>query len=607
MSDALPTELSDRFEALGELGRGGMAVVHLVRDRRTGEECALKVIHPHVLDQPSARRRVERELEASRRVQHPQVLEVQELIELPGSLALRMAALRGGTLIDQVEAHGPVSAGSVARLLDDVGGALAAAHARGVLHRDVSPANIMVHDNDYLLADFGLARLAEQHSATATSALGTPGYAAPEAWEGPSRDPRSDAFSLGAALYYAATGEAPYGGGTALGALQRQLAGDLVPVRAHRDDLPEPLSQTIEALLHPDPERRPSVEDALRQVLPEGAQDAHARGDAPEPAGDHRLQRTQLGSALSLLALVGVGWFQDLGPFLLSTIVDGHAIPKPDVFEMSQGVSGLLLLPLALMPAVIGFVAGRKKDLERRLAPWVSMAALSILVLLYAVAAGVILPEMGMRGTADIFGTMLFHLGAWVPASTALVLMARPWKGLRAAAPALSSEESVQTEVVDSLEERARSGLRLLQQALGRAPDAVRLDLSDHVQRLEEEVEALEASRRSLEESRRSLAPDEAALGRLQGRLTRARTLGQPTSALEEALAAHEAAQVEVAALDEQLVAQTARLLHIRAAAAQAHRGLVEHAPSETVQVALDELRARADLVARARREVAQS
>ena len=591
-----------------------MAVVHLVEERTGGEAVALKVLHPHLASRPSARRRLERELEASERVKHPSVLAVDELIATEaGALALRMPVCTGGTLQERVDRDGPLGPTELQGLLDDLGGALDAAHTAGVLHRDLTPGNVLfTADGSLRLTDFGLARLGDGHTATATSALGTPGYAAPEAWDGQSRDPRSDAFSLGAVLYFAATGEPPYGGGSALAAIQRQLAGELVPLRAHRDDLVPALAHTIEGLLRPDLGTRLSVHDALRLL---GAEDVPtAPGDDDPSAGPSdpptRLQWTQVGSSLSLLGLVGVGWFQDLGPFLLSTIIDGHAIPKPDVFEMSQGVSALLLLPLCFMPALAGALAGWKRDNTKRLAPWIGMAVLAAVNLLYALVAGVVLPDMNMRSTADIFGTMLLHLGAFVPLSAVVMGLSRPWKGLRAAArPSSTSQEEPEPEgeadttQPDSatLADKCAETLELLARAVADAPDPLRLDLSGHISALNEELDAIRAHAVTIEAAREALGHDPTLIGRLEARLARARTLGgADVAALEGMVAAHERTLAEVEALDAELIAITARQLAIQAAASDALRALLEGAAEAShTRADLEELR-RSSALARA-------
>jgi hypothetical protein len=546
-------KLSDRFEILGELGQGGMASVRLVVDRQTGEQSALKILHPHLAARPAARQRLREELAIIRHLSHPAILPVLGLIETEDALALQLPAIRGGTLQERVERDGPLSAADLSRLLTQLGGALLTAHRSGILHRDVTPNNVLLDGDRFLLADFGLARMADGRTAT-TTAMGTPGYAAPEVWSGQWRDPRSDAFSLGAVLYFAATGRPPYGEQGALDAMKRQLDGRHAPIDRH--DLPPALTDTIDALLSPMLEARPGVEEALDLLPP------------PVPAAGWRIQRTQLGAGISMLLLIGVGWFQDLGSFLLSTIIEGHAIPRHDIFEMSQGVAGLLLLPLALLPAIIGGVLGARTDTERRLAPWVGLAVLASTNLLYAMFAGVILPEMGMRGTADMFGTMLFHLGGFLPIAAATVMLCQPWRGLRVS----------HSPAVQPLPDRTLAALGQLSDTLSAAPQAIRVDLSDTVRTLREDAEALIAEQAALLEGRQGLQPDPIELIRLEDRLTRARTLGEDTvAALQEALRIRQEAAAEAEAIDTRLTRIAHRLLQIRAAAAAARRAMLRH------------------------------
>ena len=553
--------MSEHLEVLGVLGQGGMATVHLVRDRQTGQTSALKVLHPHLAARPAAQRRLRRELTIIEQLDHPAILPITGLIPWQGSLALQMPVC-SGTLQEHIEQEGPLSAADLSRLLEQLGGALLCAHRRGVLHRDITPGNVLLNRDEsgslrFFLADFGLARMADGHTAS-TTAMGTPGYAAPEAWSGQWRDPRSDAFSLGAVLYFAATGRPPYGEQTALDALQRQLSGEHDPI--DRADLDPALCQTISALLSPVLEARPGLEEALSLQA------------GPVQSSGHRIQRTQVGAAISMLLLIGVGWFQDLGGFLLATIIQGHAIPQPDIFEMTQGVAALLLLPLALLPAIIGALSGARTDTVRRLPPWIGLAVLSTTVLLYSMFAGAILPEMGMTGTADMFGTMLFHLGGFVPIAASVVLLSRPWSGLRVP----------HTPPAPALPDRTLAALALLTDTLSTAPQAIRVDLSDSIGVLREEVAALIDEQLALRDSLEAIQPDPIALGRLEARLSRARSLGEPTEALADALSTHSAAVSEAEAIEARLTWIASRLLQVRAAATSARRALLERPESAT-------------------------
>jgi tRNA A-37 threonylcarbamoyl transferase component Bud32 len=288
------TVLGERFEVVGILGRGGMATVWLAVDRLRGERIALKVLHDHLAAQPSMRARLRREVLAAARLRHPRALVAHELHELDGQLALSMPLHPGRTLIDHVHAHGPLDADALTDLATGLAGALAEAHRQGVVHRDVTPNNVLVDDNGRqgVLSDFGLVRLDDQRTGTATAALGTAGYAAPEVYQGVRADPRSDVYGLGAVLFFAATGRAPFDAPTPMGVLQKQISDEVPVLRSLRPDLPPFLADTIDAMIRRDPEARPQgaseVLDAIdsQAGLPEEEEESVTNPGLGLPAGD---------------------------------------------------------------------------------------------------------------------------------------------------------------------------------------------------------------------------------------------------------------------------------------------------------------------------------
>ncbi len=583
---------SPRFTLLGELGRGGMAVVHLARDNHTGQQVALKLLHAHLADRPSSRRRLERELATSRAIAHPAVVPVLEQIDVDGRPGLVLPLLAGGTLAEHIAVHGPLPEDRLRTLAHTLADALRTAHTCGVLHRDVTPSNVLLDPTEspaaFRLTDFGLARFADTHTAT-TTVLGTPGYAAPESGGLRSADPALDAYALGAVLHFAATGQAPFGSDAPAAVLARQLQGTPVPpLRTARPDLSADLVATIDGLLHPDPTRRLTL--------------AHARYGPPPTAAPTpdvgRRNRGPTGAAVSLVALALLGCFQDFGAFLLSTILDGHAIPRADVFQMTQGVSALLLLPGALVPAVVGALTARSPDplAARR---WAGLGILAILVLVYALAAGVVMPELRMTSPADLFGTMLFHEMVFLPVVLAVVALVRPWSGLRTVSPPTLVPEAPTT---DTLVDTTRRTLADLRADLSRVPDVVRLDLHDALRNLDEAVTDL-AHRRSV------LAPaavvELPAVDALEARLARARTFGSPDLPdLTRALAAAEATRAEHDAREQAWTLSSARLIEIQAIALKARRELLSTAAEVPVTEALAHLQARVAAAVQARQEV---
>lgn len=260
--------LGDRFDIVGEVGRGGTATVWLARDRVRDERVALKVLHAHLADDPTVRTRLTREVEAAQRVDHPGALVARALHDLEGHLVLELPFHPGVSLGAHVAEHGPWTGEHLVRLGKRLAAALGAAHRAGVVHRDVTPNNVLVDaDEDAVLTDFGLARVDGRHTATATSVMGTPGFVAPELFDGHRADARSDLYGLGATLFVAATGTPPFGSGPPGAVLRRQMGSERPRLAELRPDLPEALTATVDALLDPDPEDRPAsardVEDLL--------------------------------------------------------------------------------------------------------------------------------------------------------------------------------------------------------------------------------------------------------------------------------------------------------------------------------------------------------
>lgn len=283
--------LGERFTLIGELGRGGMATVWLAEDRVRGARVALKILHAHLVGDTSTRERLRREVMTAGLIRHEGALLAQELHELDGHLALSMPYHPGRTLAERVAAEGPIGGTALRAIGARLADVLAAAHRAGVLHRDITPANVMIDDEGVAtLTDFGLARLEQWQSTRHTGALGTAGHAAPEVYDGERADPRSDLYSLGTVLYYAASGRAPFAGPNAAAVLKRQLSGEVEPLASLRPELPDDLCAIIHALLRLSPEERPQgaaeVAEALRGrvvAAPPRARRASPKDDPPPP------------------------------------------------------------------------------------------------------------------------------------------------------------------------------------------------------------------------------------------------------------------------------------------------------------------------------------
>jgi DNA-binding beta-propeller fold protein YncE len=214
MAPVLPGTVFAGYRIEDVAGRGGMGIVYRARQLRPDRVVALKVIAPELAQNDEFRSRFERESEMAAAIEHPHVIPVYEVDEVQGQLYIAMRFVEGQDLRQSIELGIPAE--HAVKLVDQVAGALDAAHARGLVHRDVKPANVLLSDSDgaghAYLTDFGLTkRVSTRGGLTATGAfVGTIDYVAPEQIEGRPVDARADVYALACVLYHALAGSVPY-------------------------------------------------------------------------------------------------------------------------------------------------------------------------------------------------------------------------------------------------------------------------------------------------------------------------------------------------------------------------------------------------------------
>jgi DNA-binding beta-propeller fold protein YncE/predicted Ser/Thr protein kinase len=193
------------------LARGGMGVVYRATHLGLERPVALKVIARELAGDASFRERFLRESRLAARLDHPAVVPVYDSREVDGELIVAMRLVEGGDLRALIEREGPLTAAHATALLGQVAAALDAAHAAGIIHRDVKPHNVLVEGDRAYLSDFGLAKSIDETSAASmASVVGTVAYMSPEQWRGESVGPAADIYSLGCVLFEAVTGVVPY-------------------------------------------------------------------------------------------------------------------------------------------------------------------------------------------------------------------------------------------------------------------------------------------------------------------------------------------------------------------------------------------------------------
>jgi serine/threonine-protein kinase len=246
-----------------------MGVVHRARDSVLGRVVALKVLSADLGADDELHQRFRREAEAIGRLSHPNIVAVYDLGESDGHLYMAMELLEGDDLRRLIEHRGDVPVADRVRVLVDIAAGLGFAHSRGVVHRDVKPANILVtSDGRVKLLDFGLARVAFRETITKRGiVLGTPDYMSPEQAMGKDIDHRTDIFSAGAVFYEFLTAQKPFPGKTLHSVLYKIISGEPDPLLALCPELPARLALVVHRMLAKDPKKRyGSMEDVGRDL-----------------------------------------------------------------------------------------------------------------------------------------------------------------------------------------------------------------------------------------------------------------------------------------------------------------------------------------------------
>ena len=271
-----PCDKPDRLGRLGQyeimelVGRGGMGIVLKGHDPKLNRVVAIKVLAPELAVVATARQRFLREAQAAAAVSHDHVVTIHAIDDGGRMPFLVMEYIAGQSLQQRIDRTGPLKLAEILRIGKQIAAGLAAAHAEGLIHRDVKPANILLENGveRVKITDFGLARAVDEARVTKTGVVaGTPEYMSPVQAQGLAVDHRSDLFSLGCVLYAMCTGRSPFRGESTIAVIRRVCDDTPRSVREVNAEIPGWLAEIVDHLLAKDPNDRLQSASEVHDLL----------------------------------------------------------------------------------------------------------------------------------------------------------------------------------------------------------------------------------------------------------------------------------------------------------------------------------------------------
>lgn len=268
----LQRALAGEYSLERELGRGGMGIVYLAREVQLNRLVAIKMLPSAMSERPELRERFVREARMAASLSHPNIVPIHRVGEAGPFAFFVMAYVDGETLGERLRVRGPLSPAATIRMLREVAWALAYAHGRGVVHRDVKPDNILLESGSgrALVTDFGIALGSDDgESGESGRIMGTAQFMSPEQATGAVVDGRSDLYALGIVGYLAASGRLPFDADSLAALLSKQVSEPAPPLSQHVPGLPRALASTVDRCLRKEPAERFPTGEALAEALEE--------------------------------------------------------------------------------------------------------------------------------------------------------------------------------------------------------------------------------------------------------------------------------------------------------------------------------------------------
>jgi len=356
-----------------------MGIVYRAKDRRLKRVVAVKLLPPELSFRSEIRSRFLREAETAAQLSHPNIVPIYSVDERDGLVYFVMACIEGDNLAKRMHDRGPLPSDEVRRYMVEVAQALAYAHARGVIHRDIKPDNILLEAESgrAMVTDFGIARAAEGGDSRLTAtgmAIGTPAYMSPEQAAGEREiDGRSDLYSLGVVGYHMLAGELPFNAGSTPAMLVKHLSERPRPVQDRRADVPPDLGRAVMMLLEKDPANRFPSASALAIALESGeVPDLPATAGAGTAAGDAMAQSGRASSGTG--AVYGGGGM-------------GHSPSGAGVAYGTAGGAGAMTpLPVATSDDVRRWNIPQVQAFRKKLATFIPVSFVILVLSLFDVA-----------------------------------------------------------------------------------------------------------------------------------------------------------------------------------------------------------------------------
>jgi TolB-like protein/predicted Ser/Thr protein kinase len=330
--------VAGRYEVIGLLGVGGMGAVYKVHDRELDEVVALKMLKREIADSPGIVDRFRREVKLARRVTHPNVARTFDLGEHEGERFLTMEYVEGESLATRLARERQLPIAAVVEIASAICAGLEAAHAAGVVHRDLKPDNVLLGHDRVVITDFGIARAQDAGAKSRTAVpVGTPAYMAPEQVEAsPEIDARADIYALGAMLFELLTGRLPFESESVFAIAAMRLTQPPPDPRVHRPDLPETVATLVMRCMARKPEDRPQRASEIASRL---ASLTLPAADALAKTGESRIvsiaPHDQTGALQKTVAVLP---FRNAGPADDDYLVDGLTDDVIDALSMTPGL-----------------------------------------------------------------------------------------------------------------------------------------------------------------------------------------------------------------------------------------------------------------------------